>query len=457
MTMPHGKTKRVLFVAYYFPPRGGAGVQRSLKFVKYLRRFGWEPTVLTTEYTRRSGAYDESLLREIPEGTRVVRVPSKEALFISIANKGLGRLVGFVYRPDAMVTWARKAALVARELHTTEPFDIVYTSVQPWSAGLVGLWLEKSPGIPWVLDFRDPWTASLHLEWPTRLHWLWDRRLERRFLAAADRTLVVTPTMRDEFLAAHPEVPPDRVKVIYNGFDEDDLDAPASADDGKFTVVFTGRFQYDHRPGATGKGIKNRVRCALTYKPREVRLDTHSPVYFLRALDAFFKHFPSRRNKMRVVFAGTVGKGNLRLIRHLGLDDVVWCPGYIPHRDAVGLVKSADVLLLPMFSTPDPNERVAYASGKVFEYIAARKPVLALVQKGDAKDIVEASGLGVAVEPANVPAIGRALESLYSNWETGKAAFAPDEAFLSRFTRENIARELAETFDEVAGNKGGRE
>ncbi|MCD6404755.1 MAG: glycosyltransferase family 4 protein [Planctomycetes bacterium] len=454
--MPHGKTKRVLFVAYYFPPRGGAGVQRSLKFVKYLRCFGWEPTVLTTEYSRGSGAYDESLLREVPEGTRVVRVPSKEGLFISIANKGLGRLVGLVYRPDAMVTWARKAAFVARELHIIEPFDLVYTSVQPWSAGLVGLWLEKNPGIPWVVDFRDPWTASLHLEWPTRLHWLWDRRLERRFLAAADRTLVVTPTMRDEFLAAHPEVPPDRVKVIYNGFDEDDLTAPAAADDGKFTVVFTGRFQYDHRPEASKESFRKRVRHALTYKPREVRLDTHSPVYFLRALNAFLKRFPDRRHKVRVVFAGTVGEGNLRLIRHLGLDDVVWCPGYIPHRDAVGLVNSADVLLLPMFSTLDPNERVAYASGKVFEYIAARKPVLALVQEGDAKDIVEASGLGVAVGPADVPAITEALESLYAGWESGKAAFAPDEAFLSRFTRESIARELSRTFDEVVAGKEAR-
>ncbi len=180
--------KRVLFVAYYFPPRGGAGVQRSVKFVKYLRRFGWEPTVLTTVYPKRSGAYDESLLAEVPEGTKVVRVPSREGLFVALGKVGLGRLTGLFLRPDAVVTWVKHAVAAARELHGETPFDLVYTSVQPWSAALVGMKLKTKLSMPWVCDFRDPWTTSLHLEWPSRAHWLRDRALEGRVLAAADRT-----------------------------------------------------------------------------------------------------------------------------------------------------------------------------------------------------------------------------------------------------------------------------
>ena len=94
--MAKGRAKRVLFVAYYFPPRGGAGVQRSVKFVKYLRRFGWEPTVLTCTYEKRSAAYDETLLAEAPEGTKVVRVPSPEGFFVRLSRAGLGRAAGLV-------------------------------------------------------------------------------------------------------------------------------------------------------------------------------------------------------------------------------------------------------------------------------------------------------------------------------------------------------------------------
>lgn len=446
--------RRVLFVAYYFPPRGGAGVQRSLKFVKFLRSFGWEPTVLTTEYPRRSSAYDETLLDEVPEKMRVVRVASKENLFIRMGERGLGRLTGLLVRPDALVTWVRSAMPVARRLHREEPFDLVCTSVQPWSMGLVGLRMKREFGLPWVSDFRDPWTRSLHLEWPSRLHWLHDRYLEGLYLRNADRTLVVTPTMRDEFLADHPDIPPGKVEVVYNGFDEDDFSRPAAADDGKFTIVFTGRFQHDHGAGSSGE-LRRRLRELLTFKPRSVDLETHSPVYFLEALAAFLEKHPERRAKVRVVFAGIVGEGNLALAESLGLGAVVEHPGYLPHGESVALVKSADALLLPMFSTDDPDERVAYASGKVFEYLAAGKPILALTQAGDAKDLALESGLGVVAPPRDVAAIAEALEELYEWWQNPGEGPTPNHDFIRAFTRRNIAAQLAAVFEEVAGRPGG--
>lgn len=446
--------RRVLFVAYYFPPRGGGGVQRSLKFVKFLRSFGWEPTVLTTEYPPRSPAYDETLLEEVPDETRIVRVESKENLFVNLAERGLGRLTGFLLRPDALVTWVRSALPVARRLHRQEPFDLVYTSVQPWSMGLVGLRMKCEFGLPWVSDFRDPWTKSLHLEWPSRLHWLHDRYLEGRYLRNADRTLVVTPTMRDEFLAEHTDIPPDKVRVVYNGFDEDDFSGPGAADDGKFTIVFTGRFQHDHGGGAAG-GLRARLRQRLTFKPRPVDLETHSPVYFLEALAAMLEKHPERRSQVRVVFAGTIGEGNLALAEQLGLGEIVEHPGYLPHSEAVALVRSADALLLPMFSTDDPAERVAYASGKVFEYLAAGKPILALTQEGDAKDLALESGLGVVAPPRDVAAIAEALEKLYGWWQDPGQAPTPNHDFIAAFTRRNIAAQLAAVFEEVAGRPGG--
>ena len=438
-------------MAYYFPPRGGAPVQRSLKFVKYLREFGWEPTVLTTRF-ERGGAADDSLAGEIPPGTKVVEVPSRERLFIRLAEKGLGRLVGLLLRPDAHIEWAGKAAGAGFGLHNEEPFDLVYTSLQPWSAGYVGLRLSRLARLPWVCDFRDPWTESLHLEWPSRRHFLADRRRERLFLSIAERSLVVTPTMRDEFLAAHPDLAAERVAVLYNGYDEDDMSGPPAADDGRFTVVFTGRFQYDWGEsaldGPPGGRLRSRARDLLTYKPRRARIDTHSPVYFLRALAGLLSDRPELRADFRVVFAGTVGEGNRRLIRELGLGDVVECPGYLPHRESVALVRSADALLLPMFSGR-AGERVAYASGKVFEYIAARKPIITLAPEGDAREIASRSRLGFPAEPDDPDDIRRVVEGIYQSWKSGRPAASPDEEYIRSFRRRELTGRLASIFDEV--------
>ncbi len=448
--------KRVLFVAYYFPPRGGAGVQRSLKFVKYLRQFDWEPTVLTTEYEKRSAAYDETLLGELPEGLEVIRVRSLESFFVKVSKVGLGRIPGMLLRPDTQVTWVRKALASAMKLHAKRPFDLVYTSVQPWSAGLVGMNFKAVTGLPWVSDFRDPWTRSLHLVWPTKSHWKSDRNLEGRYLAEADRSITVTATMREDFLADHPAVDPGRVTVIDNGYDTEDMKAPAAEDDGKFTVAFVGKFQYDHDSGNPRAGFLERLKTAGTFARRDVALDTHSPVYFFRGLADFLKRFPDRRAKVRVVLAGSTGRGNEALAGQLGLRDVVEFAGYLPHVEAVSVTRSADALLLPMFSTADAGERVAYASGKIFEYLAARKPILTLAQTGDARDIAERSGLGLAVAPRDVAGISQAIEKLYDNWADKGEAFAADEEFVARFTRLSLTRRLADTFNEVLRESGDR-
>jgi glycosyltransferase involved in cell wall biosynthesis len=445
----------VLFAAYYFPPRGGAGVQRSLKFVKYLRRQGWEPTVLTTGYSRRSAAYDESLAAEVPEGTEVVSVPSDEDFFVRLSRAGLGRAAGFVLRPDTAVTWVRRALAVARRLHVERPFDAVYTSVQPWSIGLLGMDMKRRFGLPWVVDFRDPWSRSMHLVWPTKIHWLLDRRLERQYLEAADVCVVVTPTMADGLREDHPGVDASKIRVIQNGYDVEDADAAPEAEDGKFTVVFTGKFQYDWSADGGGRGLRERLRLAGTYERRDVMLDTHSPIYFLKGLEDFLRRRPQRRPRVRAVFAGLVGRGNEALVGELGLSDVVECPGYLPHTKSVALARSADALLLPMFTTKDGEERVPYASGKVYEYIAARRPILALAQAGDARDVALGSGLGLAAPPRDVDAISRAIEELYDAWEACSRRFAPNEEFIGRFTREALTAQLAEALDEASA-KGGR-
>lgn len=453
--MPASEAKRVLFVAYYFPPRGGAGVQRSLKFVKYLRRFGWEPTVLTCPYENRRAAYDDSLLAEVPEGTAVVRVPSNEQFFIRLSRAGLGRLTSFLVRPDSCAPWARRALEVARGLHEQKPFDAVYTSLQPWGAGLVGLNMSRSAGLPWVCDYRDPWVRSMHLVWPTRMHWKKDFALERQYVTAAARTVTATETMRELMLADHPMLDSRRIVAIDNGYDEEDVEtAAAVSDDGKFTIVFAGKFQHDWRERRRRFDPWGRFRALGTYGRRDVVLDTHSPIYFFEALARFLRRAPEKRKNIRVVLAGQTGKGNEALAAKLGLADVTEFKGYVPHADALALVASADALLLPMFSTENPCERVPYASGKIFEYMAARRPILALTQAGDARDLALRSGLAVAAPPRDVAGIEKAVEMLYENWQSGEDRLRPNEEFIASFTRERLAARLAAVLEEAVREPG---
>jgi len=174
-------SRNVLFVAYYFPPRCGSGVQRSAKFAKYLPHYGYDPVVLTSALSDIPSARDGGMLRELSDVT-ICRARSHEAFLRKLAAAGAGPLVSLLLRPDAQILWRRHALEAARGIAARHKIDLVYTSVQPWSSALVGLELKRTLGVPWVLDFRDLWAECTHATWPTRLHHALDRSLERRAL-----------------------------------------------------------------------------------------------------------------------------------------------------------------------------------------------------------------------------------------------------------------------------------
>src|SRR5215216_1430484 len=213
--------RRVLVIAYYFPPLGGAGVQRILKFVKYLPEFGWTTTVVSTR-SRVYGTHDETLLDEIPEGIRVVRTPGFPVarwLGILLGKLGLRRLRLWALWPDGGLGWAPAAFLAARRELRRERPDVIFSTSAPYGGHLVALALHRLTAIPWVADFRDEWASDTHLVGQPRALAALSRRGERAVTRAATRVVVAADYF--ELDGAGPSDP--RRVTITNGVDPADV------------------------------------------------------------------------------------------------------------------------------------------------------------------------------------------------------------------------------------------
>lgn len=435
-------SRSVLFVAYYFPPRCGSGVQRSAKFAKYLPHYHYEPIVLTTALSDIPPARDDGLLRELPD-VSIYRARSHEGLIRRLSAAGAGPLVSSILRPDAQVLWRRHALALARKIAARHAIDLIYTSVQPWSSAQVGLELKRMLGVPWVLDFRDLWTGCTHATWPTRLHFWLERRLERKVLHAADAIVVATPGMADILRAAHPRLA-GRIHTIFNGYDGEDIPgAIPPSRSPKLRIAFAGRFQ-SWRQG----GILRRLGRALGYRNCVTDFSTHSPLYLLRAVRALLAERPAFSRKLRVDLIGQVGRDNEQLVIDLGLERIVRLGGRLGHADAIAALRAADLLFLPMM-TEEEDRRSYNVSGKIFEYLALGKPILAAVPEGDASDIVRRAGAGWVVAPYDVEGIKALLVRLIERRREALRSIHPDRDFIRRFERKTLTGQLAALFSEL--------
>ena len=248
--------RKVLFISYFFPPAAGAGVQRTARYAKYLREFGYEPIVLAPEPRTfvedpLSMGVDHSFDDEIPRDLRVYRVPPCQPFELLRLLKKLKLLwvFHFFVRPDERLTWSLAAIAKGLDVARSEKVDLIYQNLGPWSTSPVGYVLKSVLQKPLVYDIRDPWTQWAMGVWPTPLHFALERRIESRVLAKADGISMLGETYRAELLQAHPDLDPAKVTAVPNGYDSDRLppreellrDRPA---DGLLRVVHAGKF-YD--------------------------------------------------------------------------------------------------------------------------------------------------------------------------------------------------------------------
>jgi glycosyltransferase involved in cell wall biosynthesis len=412
----------VLVIAYYFPPMGLSGVQRTLKFVKYLPDYGWEPTVLTVTPTGYF-AQDYTLLEEINKRhVEIERVGSvdpnrffQKKGIVKMPSERLRKVLTYVsdcfFVPDNKIFWKRKAVRAAEALHAGKNFDLLFATGPPFTDFLIGLDLHRKLNKPLVLDYRDPWLEYPFKYYPTPVHRYLNARREKESLHAASRIITTNRRVKELILNRHKFLKYDDVVILPQGFDPEDFNLPPAprVNPGKLRITHAGVFFGDR-----------------------------TPKYFLSALRKVFADRPELRGQIEACFVGHLHNEHLQLITAMNLHDTVVTTGYLDHARCVEQLRASDVLWMTV-----TNDRSS--PGKVYEYIGARKPILACVPDGFIRQTVAETGAGVCVDPGDVDGIASAIVKFYDQFRNhGLPKMSED--VVSRFDRVELTRELSVIF-----------
>ena len=437
---------RVLIISYYWPPTGGSGVQRWVKFSKYLSSEGWQP-VIYTPLNPEMTAVDESLAAEIPQDVEVVRrkifepygiyrrllgrrggKAAAEVNPINSRNMSLGkRLTMFVrgncFIPDPRCFWIGPSVRFLKKYLKAHPVDVIISTGPPHSMHLIALGLSRATGLPWVADFRDPWTRMFYFKHlgltslSERIH----RKLEKKVLDGADVVVAVSPLVRDEFRT----MTDTRVELITNGYDEADFpqvqDTPGER--SFFNLTHTGLFASDGNPEILWTVLAEKA--------------------------ASDKEFAE---SLRIRLAGRTDEEIRESIRRAGLGANLEDRGYLPHGEAVAEQCSATVLLLPLRKEPEYR---AVLPGKLFEYLAARRPVLGIGQSdGAMAAILSDTSAGETFDWEDREGLRDFVDRQWKAFREGRSLYCGKD--ISAYSRRELARRMAELLDTVTGKNNGK-
>jgi len=411
---------------------GLSGVQRVAKFVKYLPEHGWQPTVLTVDPAGYF-AYDETLLHEMEvagveivrtdtwDPTRLFRRKQTVPLPAERKRRWLSTLSQFFFVPDNKIGWMPHALRVGGRLLRAHSFDAIFSSAPPYTSHLIAARLSRVSGLPLVLDFRDDWVGNPRHVYPTPLHRALNGVLERYALRTSRHACTINEPIRAGLMARNSRdgVAPS-VKIIPQGFDPVDFQEcqPAPVPD-KMQLLYTGIFY-----------------------------DAQTPDYFLQALARFVALHPAARQHLEAVFVGLLPESSQQLVDDLGIRDLVRYEGYVPHHKAVANQLSADVLWMTIGQRPGAE---GISTGKLFEYMGTRKPILALIPPGAAQCDLEPYGAATIVAPDDIEGITTAFMTLFAQWET-QSLPTPNESYVQQFDRKVLAGRLAMLLADVSGS-----
>ncbi len=421
--------KKVLVITYYWPPSGGSGVQRWLKFTKYLPALGWQPYVFTPENPSFE-VKDESLLHDVPKEVEVIKLPIWEPYGLINKFKGKGNqqsdlvkkkkkglltkmllwLRGNLLVPDPRRFWIKPAVKVLEDLLVSNEIDVIITTGPPHSMHLIGHKLKQKLGVKWVADFRDPWTQwglfkSFNISTP-----IWNRhkKLEQQVLQDADVIITVSHHNAKGLKALYDR----EVHVITNGFDDAEFNAVADIEPEGFIIRHLGVVD-EHR----------------------------NPWPLLHAV----AKLAEQNIHINIEFVGNVSETlKAEIKKHKQLAACVVFQPYVPHSEVLPLYRKSAVLLsLPM----NAENAKGNIPGKIFEYLAAKRPMLAIGDTtGDAAQIVKETGAGIVVEETDHEGIMKALLTMKQNFEEGKES---TPSAIEKFTRKNLTARLAEVLDKL--------
>jgi len=421
--------KKVLIITYYFPPAGGPGVQRWLKFVKYLPDFGFQPVV----YVPENPTYpivDEALVSEISDQAIIIRKKILEpyglaSLFSKNKTKKISSGIipgkkkqsfleklflwirGNLFIPDARVLWVKPSVKFLQKYIADNGIETIITSGPPHSLHLIGLQLKQKTNAKWIADFRDPWTTigyhkSLRLSTAAAAK---HKKLESAVLATADLILVTSKTTKSEFerLTAKP------IEVITNGYDVEKIIKPAL--DDKFSLAHIGSFLSDRNPRILWKSLKE-----LT------------------------KENPEFAKDFELKLMGAVSKEILDAIAEFKLSKYVNNLGYVSHKEAVSHQRKSQVLLLVEINS---EETKSIIPGKLFEYMASERPIIAIgPQDSDFAEIITSTNTGVFFLYDEKEKLKLQILDYYEQFLAGQLRSHP--VGLQQYSRKNLTGNLAE-------------
>ena len=420
--------KRVLIITYYWPPSGGSGVQRWVKFSKYLPSQGWQPVIYTPENPDMP-SIDQSLYSDIPGEAEIIKRPITEiySIYRRISgNKGGGEvnpinsqkktlkqklmlaIRGNLFIPDPRISWLRPSVRFLKKYLREHPVDVIVSTGPPHSMHLIAREVSKATGIPWVADFRDPWTRMFYFkhlalsDWARKKH----EKLEKMVLDDASAVVAVSPLVQEEFKT----MTGNRIELVTNGYDPEDFGQIVEPD-GHFNIVHTGLFASDGNPETLWKVLSDLCRE-----------------------DARFA------DQLRIRLVGKNDTMILDSIHAAGLERNLVDLGYRDHTVAVREQMGSTMLILPLRKEPEYR---ATLPGKLFEYLGSQRPVLGIGQTdGAMARILADTGAGETFEWDDEAGIRAYVLKRWEKFLAGDDDSVPDNN-IEQYSRKATARKMA--------------
>ena len=412
---------KVLIITYYWPPAGGSGVQRWLKFVKYLQGFNIQPIVYTISNPRYP-TIDDSLLNEIPENIEVLKHPIWEPtdlLFwkrelqqeggISNASKNsfLSFIRGNFFIPDPKLFWIKPSVKYLQSYLNKNDVDVIISTGPPHSMHLIAEKLHQKNDVKWLADFRDPWSDIYYNKDFKELSFVKNRnkKLEKSVLKKADCVLTVSNALKKEFSKYA-----NRVEVVTNGFDDDFLEPSKVLLDEKFTISYIGLL------------------------PKQ-----SNPENLFRVLQVLCSQHKDFEKDLQLNFIGDISDVVKTAVCNNKLKENTRFIDYVDHTKAIEYQQKAQVLLLLI---PNVKKCKGILTGKLFEYLSAKRPILAIgPEDGDLADVIEDTNAGVIVDFDNDDKLSSEILKLYDQYKKGNLEVNSKNT--NKYHRKELTKKVA--------------
>ena len=425
--------KKLLIITYYFPPAGGPGVQRWLKFVKYLPEFDIQPIV----YVPENPTYpitDEGLVSQISDKAVVLKNKIWEpyqlaSVFSKKKTKKISSGIfpqkkkqtfldktflwvrGNLFIPDARVFWVKPSVAYLEKYIKENNINTIVTSGPPHSLHLIGLELKEKLNVKWFADFRDPWTTigyhkALRLSaYAAKKH----KSLEHKVLNSADTIIVTSKTTKTEFQA----ITNKPISVITNGYDIENVEKQIL--DSKFTLAHIGSF-----------------------------LSDRNPKFLWECLIELLQEIPDFKLHLEIKLIGAVSQEVLDSIQDFDLNSYLNLLGYVSHHEAIAHQKKSQVLLLIEINSEDTKSIIP---GKLFEYMVSNRPIIAIGPQGsDFADIIKETNTGVFFDYSEKAKLKSVILDFYNQFLEGK--LQANGVGLQQYSRKNLTKQLAQLINE---------